>query len=69
MKEPYSDGEIACMVFAILGYAFGAAILRMILFDVFPRVPETFWLNVYWFTAGAVFAMMLRKIRHAWGRS
>ena len=64
-REPYSDGKVACMSFAIVGYAFGAALLRLILFDALPKVPQPFWLHLYWFVAGAVFALMVRKIHEA----
>lgn len=61
-----SESEAVCTAFTVVGYAFGAATLRMILFEVFPRVPESFWSNVYWFVAGTVFALVLRKIRQFW---
>ena len=63
-----SEGEAVCTGFAIGGYAFAVALGRLLVFDALPRLPETFWNDVYWCLAGAGFVMMLRKIRQFWGR-
>ena len=54
-------------LFLIVGYGLAVALVRYLLFDVFPRLPEHFWGTIYWFVAGAIFQQFVSpKIKGFW---
>ena len=66
MKDGMEANEIFFTALVLVCYAIAAALVRKIVFEVFPRVPEAFWNDVYWCVAGAGFVLVLQKMMALW---
>ena len=53
-------------VFLVCGYVLLVSLGKLIVFEVLPKVPQKVWLQIYWWIAGALFALYVVPIIRKW---
>lgn len=68
-KAEWSVDRFFYSLLLICAYSIAVVVLKLVLFEALVKVPKHVWVSVYWYVAGAIFALyVVPKIRKWYNR-